>query len=160
MPKLVEIGSAVLGKRMFLISSMYFRYFVIISHWKKSRALQLNKRESPSPNEALWQVRLKLAQKFWRWRFLKFVNVFSLFRNYLPLKKGVALHLNKLESPSPRDTLCHVWLKLAQWFWRKRWKCEMFIDGLMDGRTDDGRQLIRKAHLSFQLRWAKNLDCF
>ena len=27
-----------------------------------------------------------------------------------------ALHLNKLESPSPMDALCQVWLKLAQWF--------------------------------------------
>ena len=25
-----------------------------------------------------------------------------------------------------------------------------------DGQTDDGRQVIRKAHLNFQLRWAKN----
>ena len=37
---------------------------------------------------------------------LNFINVFSLFCNYLPLEKGRALHLNKLESPSPRDTLC------------------------------------------------------
>ena len=29
-------------------------------------------------------------------------------------------------------------------------------DGQTDGQTDDGRQVIRKAHLSFQLRWAKN----
>ena len=35
--------------------------------------------------------------------------------------KGVALHLNKLESPSAKDALCQVWLKLAQWFWRRRW---------------------------------------
>ena len=28
-----------------------------------------------------------------------------LFRNYLPLEKGVALHLNKLESPSPTMTM-------------------------------------------------------
>ena len=29
-------------------------------------------------------------------------------------------------------------------------------DRRTDGQTDDGRQAIRKAHLSFQLRWAKN----
>ena len=46
--------------------------------------------------------------------FLNFVNVFSLFRNYLPLEKGGALHLNKLESPSPKYALCEVWLKMAQ----------------------------------------------
>ena len=27
-------------------------------------------------------------------------------------------------------------------------------DGQTDGQTDDGRQVIRKTHLSFQLRWA------
>ena len=27
--------------------------------------------------------------------------------------KGEILHLNKLESPSPKDALCQVWLKLA-----------------------------------------------
>ena len=32
---------------------------------------------------------------------------------YLPLEKCVAFHLNKLESPSPKDALCQVWLKLV-----------------------------------------------
>ena len=39
----------------------------------------------------------------------------SLFRDYFPLKKGGNLHLNTLESPQPKDALCQVWLKLAQW---------------------------------------------
>ena len=81
--------------------------------------LYLNKNESHSPKDALCQVWLKLAQWFWR-RFFHFVNVFSVFRNYLPLEKGRALHLNKTQSPSPKDALCQVWLKLALWFWRRR----------------------------------------
>ena len=28
--------------------------------------------------------------------------------------------LNKIESHSPKDALCQVWLKLAQWFWKRR----------------------------------------
>ena len=76
--------------------------------------LHINKLESPSPKDALCQVWLKLAQWFWRRRFFNFINVFSLFHNYLPLERGGALHLNKLESPPPRDTLCQVWLNLAQ----------------------------------------------
>ena len=83
-------------------------------------ALHLNKLESPSPRDTLCQVWLKLAQWFWRRRFFNFVNVFSLYRNYLPLEKDGALHLNKLESPSSKDSLCQVWLKLPQWLWRRR----------------------------------------
>ena len=48
---------------------------------------------------------------------IRFWNVFSvywLFRYYLPLEKGVALLLNKLEIPSPKDVLCQVWLTLAK----------------------------------------------
>ena len=81
-------------------------------------------------------------------------NRFSLFLNYLSLEKGRALHLNKLEFPSPKDALCQVWLKLTQWFWRRRWKCEKFTT-MPTTTTDNGQILIRKAHLSLQLMWAK-----
>ena len=102
----------------FKISSMYFCYLVIILLGKGQGPL-FEKIESPSPKDGLYQVWLKLAQWFWR-RFFNFVNVFLLFGNNLPLEKGGALHLNKLESPSPKDALCQVWLKLAQWFGRRR----------------------------------------
>ena len=87
---------------------------------EKGKVLHLNKLESPLPKDALCQVWLKLAQWFWRRRFFNCINVFSLFCNYLPLEKGGALHLYKLESPLPKDALCQVWLKLDQWFWRRR----------------------------------------
>lgn len=29
----------------------------------------------------------------------------------------MALHVNKLEFSSPKNTLCQVWLIMAQWFW-------------------------------------------
>jgi hypothetical protein len=61
-----------------------------------------------------------LACWFWRRRFLKIFRAFSLFHYYLPLEKGYPLSLNKIISPSPKDNLCQVWLKLAQWFWRRR----------------------------------------
>ena len=38
---------------------------------------------------------------------------------------------------------------MAQWFWRRRLKCDKFTE-----KRTDGRQVIRKAHLSFQLSWA------
>ena len=117
--KLVEIGPMVLKKKIFKFRqciSLFRNYLPLEKGW----ALHLNKLESPSPKDALCQVWLKLAQWFWRRNFFNFLNVFSLFRNYLPLVNGGALHLNKLAFPSPKDGLCQVWLKLAQWFWRRR----------------------------------------
>ena len=38
----------------------------------------------------------------------KFRQCILLFRNYLPLENGVALHLNKLEFPLPKDAFCQV----------------------------------------------------
>ena len=57
-------------------------------------------------------------------------------------------HLNKLESHSPKDASCNVWLKLAQWFWKRRRKCEKCTTTTTT--TENGQILIRKAHLSFQ----------
>ena len=53
-------------------------------------------------------------------KIFKVFDRILLFLLNLPLLKGVALHLNRLESPPPKDALCRVLLKLAQWFWRRR----------------------------------------
>ena len=98
------------------IFSLFCNYLPL----KKGLSLHLNKFESPSPKNALCKVWLKLERWFWSRRFLNFINVFSVFRNYLPLENGAALHLNQSEFTSPKDTFCWVWLTLAQWFWR-RW---------------------------------------
>jgi hypothetical protein len=52
--------------------------------------------------------------------FFKMFNVFLLFAIISPWRGAIPLHLNKLESPPSKDDLCQVWLKLAQWFWRRR----------------------------------------
>ena len=107
------------GQEDFLFSSMYFRYFVIISLWKKAGPFFWTNMNPLHP-------RMLCAKFGWNWPsgsgeedFLSFVNLFSLFLSYLPLGKGGALHLNKFDSPAPKDALCQVWLKLAQWFWRR-----------------------------------------
>ena len=44
-----------------------------------------------------------------------------------PWKRGGALHLNKLESPSPKDAcakFCRNWYNAAVLVRRRRWKCE------------------------------------
>jgi hypothetical protein len=103
-----------------------------------------------------------LACWFWRRRFLKIVSVFLLFFYYLPLEIGYPLRLNKLEFPPPKDDLCQVWLKLAQWFWRRSKKCKSLqTDGQTDRRQDRqmdaGQWVIRKAHeLKMNLNYTIN----
>ena len=72
------------------------------------------KLESPLPKDALCQFSWNWPSGFGEEDFK-----FLLFRNYLLLIKGGALHLNQLEISLPKDTLCQVWLKLAKWFWSR-----------------------------------------
>ena len=138
-----------LNKEDFLISSMYFRYLP----FEESRALRLKKTESPSPKNALRHVWLKFAQWFWRRRYLNFVNVFALFRNYLPFEKGGALHLNNIETPLPTDALCQVWSNWPSGSGEEDENVKILqTEGRTDRQTDDGRKAISKAHLSCQLR--------
>ena len=55
---------------------------------------------------SLIEIRSAVLEK----KILNLVNIFSLFRNDLPLKKGEALHLNKLESSSPKDEFVEIGL--------------------------------------------------
>lgn len=51
--------------------------------------------------------------------------------------------------------MCQNWFKLFQWFYR-RWICLKFTARTTKmTTTDNGQILIRKDHLSSQLRWAK-----
>ena len=87
---------------------------------------------------------------FWRRRFLKFAP-------FLPFgapplgPPGVHLpHMNNFGSLPPKDDPHQVWLKSANRFWRRRWKCKKL--------TDDGRKRMAIAHWSLRLRWAKKVD--
>jgi hypothetical protein len=104
--------------------------------FEEDLVLYLNKLEFHLPKDNAYQVWLNLACWFWRRRFFKIFSAFLLFRYYLPLEKGDPLHLNKLESPPPKDGLCQVWLKLARWFWRRSRKCKSLQT---DRRTTDNR---------------------
>ena len=132
--------------RRFFNDPTPFLHFSDYLPFEEDLALYLNNLESPLPKDDLCQVWLKLACWFWR-RFLKISSVFLLFCDYLPLEKGNPLHFNNLEYPPPKDDLCQVYLRLAQWFWRRSQKCKSL--------QTDGQRAIRIGHLSFQLRWAK-----
>jgi hypothetical protein len=59
-------------------------------------------------------------QWFCRRRLLSDPTPFLYFCNYLPFEEDLALYLNNLEFPVPKDDLYQVSLKLACWFWRRR----------------------------------------
>ena len=103
MLSLVDTGPVVMEKKIFKIRQCICRNFVIITSWAfhLQHLNALHPKTCGSGEED----------------FFYFVKVFSLFRIYIPLEKGGALHLNKLESLSPKYALCEVWLNLAQWFW-------------------------------------------
>ena len=61
-------------------------------------ALHLNKREAPFTLGCLVSSLVEIGQGVPE-KILKFRQSIWLFRNYLPLENGVALHLNKLEFP-------------------------------------------------------------
>ena len=58
---------------------------------------------------------------------------------------------------SLNHVLCQVWLKLGQWFLRRRWKCEKFTDRRTDRRQTKNEQkssteLALQIELNFYLR--------
>jgi hypothetical protein len=63
--------------------------------FEEDLSLYLNKREFPSPKDNMYQVLLILTRYIWR-KILKIVSVSLLFCYYLPLEKGIPLHLTNL----------------------------------------------------------------
>ena len=108
---------------------MYFPYFVII-------ALEIGPFIWTNLNPL--HPRMFCIKSGWNWHsgsgedFYNFIDVFSLSFD-LPLEIGVALHLNKIESPPPKDALCQLWLGGS---WEE---------------DENG---------SLWLRWAKNISCW
>ena len=83
---------------------------------EKGMALYLNKRNFPSPKDAVCNCFVEIGLVV---LFFNFLNLFLLFCNYLPMEKGVAHLFHELKFPLPKNALCQVLLKLAQWFWRR-----------------------------------------
>ena len=108
MPSLVETGPVVLKFTISLLSLL-----------REGHGPAFEQTWTPPPKDDLCQVWLKLAWWFWR-KFLNIFNIILNFHFYLLLEKDVALHLNKLESPSSKDALGQDWMKSAQWFLRRR----------------------------------------
>ena len=95
---------------------MYFCLFIIISPWKKkARSLiEINLDLLNLSKDALSQDSVKIGLVvLYRKRILNFaISVLP------PLERRHGPSFEKLKPLSPKDTLCLVWLKLAQWFFR------------------------------------------
>ena len=94
MSSLIAICQVVLEKKICHQYIFVFRYFLLLEKGMALHNVFLNKPKFP------------LSKWFWRKRFQNIVNVFLLFQCHLPFEKGMGLHLDKLESPLPKNTLC------------------------------------------------------
>ena len=90
------------GEADFEISTMKFCDFLIIWLLKRAVTFIWTNLNHLHPREVFCQDWLELAQWVWRRRFWNFNNVILRFPYYLAFEKGSDLHLNKLESPSPK----------------------------------------------------------
>ena len=102
MPNLVEICPVVhlkIRQYIFAISS------VNISPWKRAEPFIWTNLNPLHPRMIYAKFGLKLAKWFWRGRYFKFLNVFSLSWHYLLLEQGGPLHLKKIKSLSSMAAL-------------------------------------------------------
>ena len=71
---------------------------------------------------------------------------FFLFLAWRPSWLEVAITGHNFGRGPSKDHSTKVWLQLAQWFLRRRLKCEMLTDGRRT--TDDGRKVMTIAHMA------------
>ena len=109
---LVENGPVVLEKKILKSSQCIFIIFQLFP-LSKGCSPSFEQIWIPFTQECFCKVWLKLDQWWCRRKSIKVFNVFLLFHNYLPFEKSVALYMNKLESPSPKDALCEFFFKIS-----------------------------------------------
>ena len=91
----------------------------------------------------------------WEEDFWKFLEIFHYFLIISPFKRVWPLIFTTL-NPLCLRMICAKF----GWNWpSSSWEDVENVNGQTDGQTDDRQNVIRIAHLSFQLRWAKNDDC-
>ena len=137
------------GEEDFLTLSTYFCYFVIIFPWKRTGPFIWTNLKPLHPSvHCVMLSRNWLSGSGEEDLIISWFHAFLLFRNYLPLEKGRTLHLHKLES----RMLC------AKFGWN--WPSGFWQEVENRKSLQSDRQAIRKAHLSFQLRWAKKTGVY
>ena len=95
--------------------------------------------------DAFCQIFVHLARQFQRIRVFLFQPIRNENRPWRPCLLTDRDEMSNLYEGPHIDASCQVWFHLAKRFQRRRLKCEK----LTDGRTDDGRQVMTKAHMTF-----------
>ena len=128
----------------FLISSMYFHYYIIISPWKRAFI-----------QGYFVQSLVKIGQVVLEKKIFKSCQFIFIIFKLSPLWEGRGPSFDQTWIPFTQGYFVPSLVEIGPVVLEKKikmWK----IYRQTDGQTDDGRQVVRKAHLSFQLRWAKN----
>ena len=135
-----------------------FKYFqfkftiLLLSPLRERRGPSFEQAWFPSIQGVLCYVWFKLARWFCIKIFLKYFQCNFTFSLLSFLGKGRGPSFEQTWIPLPKDALCYVWLNLAQWFWRRNWKCKKISAGQQtDRQTTDNRRSESSLQLSAQV---------
>ena len=96
---------------------MYFSLFPNYLPFEKGGAPSFEQNWFPFTQGCFVPSLVEIGSVVLEKKIFDFVNVFSLFRYYLPLKKGVVINFNKIEYTITEDVLSQVWLKFTKAYW-------------------------------------------
>ena len=135
------------GEEDFLILSTYFRYFVIISPWKRTGPFIWTNLNPLHPSMLCakfgWNGPSGSGEEdfFISSTYFYYCVIISTWKMAGPL---IWINLNPLHPRMP--------CAKSQWFWRRRGKCEKFTDGRRDRWTDNNETTDNR--WSEKLTWA------
>ena len=155
--------NVVAGEECFLNTSMYSFYFVVISPWKRAGPFIWKKNGIPFTDGWFVPSLVEIGPKFgWNWpsisweeSFLKCCQCNFFILQLSPFGKGNGPLFEQTWIPFTQEFFVLSQVKIGPVVLEKKTKIGK-VHKQTDRQTDDGRQAIRKAHLSFQLRLSKN----
>ena len=137
------------GEEDFKILSMYFHYFIIISPWKKGGAFHLKKTWIPFTQIYLVQSLVEIGPVVLEKKMFKRCQFIFIISKLSPLWEGLSPSFEQTWIPFTQEDFVPSLVEIGPVVLEKKmkmWKVYRQTDGRTDGRTDDGRQVIRKAH--------------
>ena len=155
MPSLVEIGPVVLEKKIFSVLSMYFCYFVIISPWNRVGLFIWTNLNPLHPRMLSAKFGWNWSSGSWEEGFIKFCQCNFTISPLSPLGEERGPAFEQTWIPSTQGCFVPSLVEIGQVILEKKLKMWKVYRRTDRQTTDDRQQVIRKAHLSFQLRWAK-----